>query len=839
MSSPIGFTYSSGRDKFKNMAGINPQAIPKGTQNIYLAGDQGRGFLTTTNDKIKFNSLPVGPSLAALGGTMAVSSTNGILAGPDLSKQQEAMLLFERIPIVWTRRVGDTGGVLIAPKATECRFDTPALDRQLPYLQNGDIKYKTQILDIPNAVKVKYHVVLSEGKIGGIQVRDVFQGRCRVGQFSQSYSKRAGQWTPGNFLIDVYRDLISYMAPNLVRGTHISNLNTIIPSIFANVLLAKAVPAPTVCGTTGTYEGLSTFSFSTVYLNGDDVYGSYDNKDDGFWKRQIHIFVRNGAQTTRLIDNTYGSSNNLADLYLWLLTRNGRTPEQQIDRASLLTAARFMDANGLFWNGVLSEPTSLSDWINTVGRYFLVREAKVGGRYGLRPLLPVTLTGAINTGALTPDWVFDSNAIEPGSYSLTFRDAESRRPFRAEMAWRQQGDDGLSGITRSTPVYYVDTPGYAPIEEHNLTQFCTSEIHAVRAGMFEQAKRRWSTHAARVTVVPGAYDNRLGEGDLIALQLDREDLDGVNDPVREWYSVTSLSAGREGRIILDLEHFPVDSQGRSLIALDVVNATAAGDLFITGDSGPSCDEDPSRATDTSIPAEDALSRTKEEVYFYNKNGRFPNNNEYIPQPNPPQKPSKPSQPSTGTSDSGGGGGSALPPSKTATTANNPYGPEVWPGLPDGCAIECKLETTWGSSNTAYVLPAYIRRVCKKVCASESTPGPTVGDIAMPATRSSWYLIMEWKSGIDESSLTYDEQIITFAIGTGYCHIAGTSGSGSGLTVNVAKVDTANNVTAYYQTQSLGTGGIGQEFQGASLWYRDPDNANSPPIRSDGVGNGLF
>jgi len=733
------------------------------------------------------------PTKAALGGTMAVAGvTNGIEIQSPLNSNQVAMLPFERLPIVWARRVGDVGGVLVNPKATECRFSTPSISST----------------PIGNAVAVAYHLVVSDGRLGGIQVRDVFHGRCRVGQFSQSFSKRAGAWSPGNFLTAVY------------AGAQ---------------LIANAVPAPTFCGTTGTYEGLTTFTFKVTYFNGFDA-NNYGLPDQGFWKRSVHLFVRNGAQTTRLIDNTYGSSNNLADLYLWLLTRNGRTPEQQIDRASLLTAAKFMDANGLFWNGVLSEPTSLSDWINTVGRYFLVRETKVGGRYGLRPLLPTTSTGAIDTGALTPDWVFDSNAIEPGSYSLTFRDAESRRPFRAEMAWRQQGDDGLSGITRSTPVYYSDTPGYAPIEEHNLTQFCTSEIHAVRAGMFEQAKRRWSTHTAKATVVPGAYDNRLGEGDLIALQLDREDLDGVDDPVKEWYSVTSLSAGREGRLILDLEHFPVDSQGRSLVALDVANATAAGDLFITGDSGPSCDEDPSRATDTSIPAEDALSRTKEEVYFYNKYGRFPNNNEYTTKPNPPQK--------TSTSNSsgsygGGGGGSALPPSKTATTANNPYGPEVWPGLPDGCAIECKLETTWGSSNTAYVLPAYIRRVCKIVCASESTPGPTLGDVAMPATRSSWYLKMEWKSGIDGSLLIYDEQITTFAIGTGYCYIASTSGYGSGLSVNVAKVDTANNAIAYYQTSSLGTGGIGQEFQGASLWYRDPDNANTPPIRSDGVGNGLF
>jgi hypothetical protein len=100
--------------------------------------------------------------------------------------------------------------------------------------------------------------------------------------------------------------------------------------------------------------------------------------------------------------------------------------------------------------------------------------------------------------------------------------------------------------------------------------------------------------------------------------------------------------------------------------------------------------------------------------------------------------------------------------------------------------------------------------------------------------------MEWKSGIDGSSLTYDESVgATFQVGTGYCYIASTSGFGSGLLVNVAKVDTTNNTTTYYQTQALGLGGIGMEFQGASLWYRDPDNVNTAPIKSDSIGDGLF
>jgi len=696
---------------------------------------------------------------------MTAATTNGLDVQSPWNADQAGMLPFQRVPIVWARRINGVGGVLVSPKATECRFSTPLISGQ----------------PVANAVAAAYHLVVSDGRCGGIQVRDVFHGRCRVGQFSQSYSKRAGTWTPGNTLTAVY------------SGAQ---------------LIANAVVAPTFCGTTGTYENVTTFSFRVTYFNGFDA-SNNGLPDQGFWKRQIHLFIRNGDQTTRLLDNTYGSSNNLSDLYLYLLTRNGRTPEQQIDRDSLFAAARFMNANGLFWNGVVNEPTSISDLINSIGRFLLIRETKRGGRYGLRPLLPVTATGAIDTGPLAPDWVFDSNAIEPGNYQIAFRDAESRRPFRAEMAWRQQGDDGLSGITRSTPVYYYDTPGHAPIETFDLTQFCTSEIHAVRAGMFEQAKRRYCTHTSSVTVVPGAYDNRLGEGDLIALQLDREDLDGVDDPIIEWYSVVSMEAGREGRLILNLEHFPVDSLGRSLVAMDVANATAAGDLFITGDTGPSCDEDPSRATDTSIPAEDAVSRTREEVYFYNKNGRFPDNNEYSATPGGQSSSGGMAFSSSGGGSGGGGGGGGdggtQPPPRPPSAPNNPYGPPDWPTGPTGAPANGKP-------------PSPI-------------PPP-------PATRAQWIVVMSWKSGIDDTVLLYEETVITFGVGEGYCYIAGTTGFGSGLTVIVAKVDTVNNVVSNYGTNSLGTSGIGMEFQRATLVYRDPDNPSNPENRAGDIGDGI-
>jgi len=384
-------------------------------------GSGGYGSVTTAK-----------PAQVALGGSARPTAINGTEPSSSWNSNQQAMSLLERAPIVWCRRVGDScgspsddaiGGVLVSPKATACRFDTPLLEGQ----------------PVANAVSVKWRLVVSQGKLGGISVNGVFQGRCRVGQFSQSYDpKTAGTWTPGNFLVDVY------------SGTQ---------------LIANKVQAPTQCGTVGTHRDLTTVSFSAINFNGFDADG-VGLPDRGHWKRQIHLFIRNGVETTRLLDDAYGSSNNLADLYLYLLNNDGRTAKVQIDRESLTAAARFMDVNGLYWNGVLSGPTSISDWMSKIGPYFMVRETKIAGRYGLRPLLPVTPSGAIDIEPLTPQWVFDSEATVDGSYIWQLVAPEARRPYRAIAAWRQQGAEGLSRMVRTTEARYDDTPDSALAEEH-------------------------------------------------------------------------------------------------------------------------------------------------------------------------------------------------------------------------------------------------------------------------------------------------------------------------------------------------------------------------------------
>jgi hypothetical protein len=64
------------------------------------------------------------------------------------------------------------------------------------------------------------------------------------------------------------------------------------------------------------------------------------------------------------------------------------------------------------------------------------------------------------------------------------------------------------------------------------------------------------------------------------------------------------------------------------VALDVAAVQVENITLLTGDSAPSCDADPSRATDCSIPAPDEESWTSDEVWFYGRYGRRPVSGEY-------------------------------------------------------------------------------------------------------------------------------------------------------------------------------------------------------------------
>ena len=472
------------------------------------------------------------------GQTPTPSEQSGAEGNNPLDVQQAAHVIGDPVPIVFGRRRNGTGGVFISPKATECRFEN----------------------DTNNAVTAYYHLVLSEGQIGQLQVRDVFQRQCRVGTAAQTYDRRAGSWEPANV-----------------------------------IQLREGFDKPEAtyhCGSVGRYRGISTLSFEVTIPDGFDV-----------WNRQVHVFVREGMDVKRWLDNQSAApSDSFADLAYWLMDKSARIPLPLIDTDSITDASRFLDANDITTNCWIRESINYSDLLSRWGRYHLLRPATVNGRQGLKPLLPVNSDGTIKTTALTVEYVFDDDLVIPGSVDIRYSDWSSSQPFVAQMIWRQEFEDCL-GIMRTAEVRYQGTAENGPYESHDLSAFCTREDHAVKVGAYILSKRVRSTHTIRFKVRPQAHNTLLQQGSIARVRLARDPFNGGSAFHDYIYQVERITKTLAGDVGYECSHMPVDSQLRSLIALDVVNAQGTGYLYDCNTTGLGCDLN-SPEDDDEIPDDD-------------------------------------------------------------------------------------------------------------------------------------------------------------------------------------------------------------------------------------------
>lgn len=453
----------------------------------------------------------------------------------ELDSPQRFAQIGEPVPIVFARFRNSKGGILISPGATEARFEN----------------------DASNNVTAYYMLVLSEGQLDSIPVKDVFQRACRVGAHTQTYDRRAGTWTPGNFLVQ---------------------------------RAGKDLPeAPFFCGTVGSYPGISTLSFNVTIPDGFDQYN-----------RQVHLFIRGGMAVTRIYDSVTGPSDNFADLVKWLLVNTSRVPAAMIDNTALLAAATFLEVNGFTCNIEIRESTNYSDLAARLAPYFLLAESSAGGKRGLRPLLPVTAGGAIKTTAITAEYTFTEDTVLPGTLEINYLSLADRQPFVAQVIWRQQLESDI-GIIRTAEVRYSGTAETGPYESHDLSTFCTSEDHAVKVGAYILAKRLYTTHTIRFAARPQEHNTLISAGDIIRVQLARDNTTYTNSVHDYLYQVERITKTLAGDVSYEATHFPIDDQGRSLIALDVAAAVGTGIILPSGRTGVSCDVNSS--SDNTIPAE--------------------------------------------------------------------------------------------------------------------------------------------------------------------------------------------------------------------------------------------
>ena len=516
---------------------------------------------------------------------------------PDISGPQEILKTGEAIPIVFCRRrtVGSlqVGGVMITPKATEGNFSNDLAETRL---ETAGVWTSTEVRE---EIYVKMLLVACDGAIGPILVKDMFYGNCRRGTYNQAYNARAGTWSPGN-TIDDY--IYAHVSPNAFGSYPLPTNPQIGQWYKLGLVLRGRVSAgagggyvtwnlnylehnmPTFCGTSGTYSGITTLSFEITLAGSTN------------WNKQISAFVREGLIVTRLVDGSSGSSDNFVDLAKHLMLQSGRIPSDLIDDTSLAIAANFTNTNNFLFNGVVGDSQNLSDWLQKTSYNFLLRLTNTNGKFGLIPRLPYNTDYTIKTTEITPKFEFTEENILPGGFSIDYISLEDREPICISAQWRQQGDADF-GLVRTVDVRYQNEALSGPFNSMDLSNYCTTENHAIKVATYKLASRKHLTHYLRIQVREQNYNKSLVVGDIVRVRLRRETSEGEVEFHDFVYEITRIEKTFGSVINYDLTHFPIDSQGRSLVALAVDAAVGAGNIINVGRSTHDCDTNSS--TDTS------------------------------------------------------------------------------------------------------------------------------------------------------------------------------------------------------------------------------------------------
>lgn len=358
---------------------------------------------------------------------------------------------------------------------------------------------------------------------------------------------------------------------------------------------------------------------------------------------QIRVWKDNGIPVQRFHPSeagTVGPSNLLCDLLYFLLTDKvagaGNTiSPQQINTNNFANTATFLKTNQLFFDGAISDPVNIRQYITEIVPFFLCNFVIANGLFSIIPALPTNVAGQISTSAVSISGMFTSGNIIEDSFSIEYINSEERNNIQAIMRYRQGVKNQLP--QEKTLVVRWNETGSADhkIESFDLTQYCTSRAHALLAATYILSVRKRITHNVQFKTTPHGLD--LAPGKFIRVVTQSNPYSGANNGVigndgsivsvsplpdgtynilyykppntevttgqlivsngvtnqtnlyggvftvttasvhSNVYMIEQLTLDEEGLVTISASEFPVDSSYSSLIAQDILSETA----FIT------------------------------------------------------------------------------------------------------------------------------------------------------------------------------------------------------------------------------------------------------------------
>ena len=286
-----------------------------------------------------------------------------------------------------------------------------------------------------------------------------------------------------------------------------------------------------------------------------------------------------------------GPSNLFTDLVFYLLTNDmggagallkmteSNTPLLEV--SDFVSTSRFLHAQKLFFNGVLGDRTNLRQYITDTAPYFLCNFVMMDGKFSLKPAIPVLEeSGQINIGPVPIEQLFTAGNILEDSYKLEYLRSEERRPFKAVMRYRKESKNKFP----EEKVVEVKLPGQfeehgielLPQEQFDLTQFCTSESHAIQVAKYFLGIRKLVSHTISFSTTVDGLSLRAGSY-IKVITTSSPYSSANNGTVSSTGAVTSVRDMPDGQY--PVSFFKTDSQDVEEALMEVSNNIVSDSTF--------------------------------------------------------------------------------------------------------------------------------------------------------------------------------------------------------------------------------------------------------------------
>jgi hypothetical protein len=345
---------------------------------------------------------------------------------------------------------------------------------------------------------------------------------------------------------------------------------------------------------------------------------------------QLRCLMANGIEVERLADGGTGPSNLLTDLFWYLCTDKDTgagaviSPDI-IDRNALAETGKFLEVNQLYFDDAISEPLNLRSWIAETAPSVLCYTTLKNGKMAIEPALPYDSAHQIDaTKPVAIAGMFTDGNIIEGSLGVEWLELEQRKMFQASIAYKWTGINKFP--EQRTVIMRYTEDHEQPIESFEFSHI-TSDEHARKIARYFLALRKYITHTITFRTLPwglrlapgnfirvatevspynpsnngiikadgtvvsvaplsdGAYNvyfwdrsqPQVSTGTLtiangIATNLRNAVFSVVNSNVsNQVYQVEALDIDTDGIVTVKASNHPVDSNGASLIARDVLD----------------------------------------------------------------------------------------------------------------------------------------------------------------------------------------------------------------------------------------------------------------------------